>query len=343
MAPKKEGYPGTQPRILLGEGKNMRKITKAVYNSPMNLPSFKLSKRAPLAFLLTIFFAQTLPAQEVPLDSTAAMTPAMSVSFFSGNSWIKASVGYDYSFFGDLNNSSRNYGNFLKQLGAPGTITAGAQTGNSSLKENLELGLDLDPDNSLSFDIENIASPTLGWSQSSNGTVQQSLYVTPNLISTSLNYSRVLFKQAWGRTVLLVGAGYYHTDVNLTQFDDLVSGPTVTGTFSGDILGGTLGVGQIIKLGNSFGLECSVKARFADFSEVTTNNTNPNNANASPGPYHLVVVQNKNSPPTSNFPDNTDYLLWTSQTWMNQNPGLFRYADVDYSGLSGDISLSYYF
>ena len=296
-----------------------------------------------LLFLPVLAWAPALSAQEIPGDSTVAMTPAMSVSLFSGTNWIKASVGYDYSFLGDLNNSSKNYVNYFSAIGGAAPDTAAAKTGNGSLKENLELGLDLDPDNKLSVEVENIASPTLGWSESNGSTVQQSLSVDPNLISTTLNYSRVLLKQAWGRTLFLVGAGYYHADVNMTNTGSFAAGPTVTGDFTGDIFGGTLGVGQIVKLGDRFGLECSVKARYADFSEVTANNTSPSNANAYPGPYHLVVVQNKNNPFTSTFPGNTDFLTWTSQQWMDQHPGLFRAADVDYSGISGDISLSYYF
>ncbi|HEY5038190.1 MAG TPA: hypothetical protein VIJ93_03865, partial [bacterium] len=99
-------------------------------------------------------------------------------------------------------------------------------------------------------------------------------------------------------------------------------------------------------LGNSFEIECSVKVRLATFSELTATTLTPNN-NFYPGPYRLVVIQNENlkgaQGQSLGLTSNTDYLLYTPQQLMDLHPEAYRLAVVDYSGISGDISLRYYF
>ena len=301
----------------------------------------------PLLFSFFPLFAQTTPPQDPPEHSPQAQTIDTNKAVFvsSQNWWVNASVGYDYSFFSDLNTSAKNYSNFLQFNVPPPNISSSTKAGNGGVRTGLELGFKMDGENGFSLNLENVLSQGIGWTQLNSGTVVGSFNITPDLMSATLSYDRVLFKQNWGEAHFSLGGGLFHAAVAASYYDSNV-GQTNTGTFTGDILGGTLGVGQVINLGNSFEIECSVKVRLATFSELTATTLTPNN-NFYPGPYRLVVIQNENlkgaQGQSLGLTSNTDYLLYTPQQLMDLHPEAYRLAVVDYSGISGDISLRYYF
>ena len=157
-------------------------------------------------------------------------------------------------------------------------------------------------------------------------------------MSISVNYSRVILNQEWGKTSLTLGLGYYHAVFGLTENDQNYSNTTTTsGTFTGDVPGGTIGVDQSLSFNNSFGLDFSFKGRLATFSQLIASNVTPP-LSTSKSPYALVVIKNENT--GSGLSSNTDYLLFTQQGF---NPDYYRYAIADYSGFSGDISLYFHF
>ena len=271
-------------------------------------------------------------------STTLLPNPAVPVSMvFSKNWWVAAYGGYDYAFFGDLNTASRNYANFLREAGSPSTIQGPAQTGNSGIRAGMEIGFSLDQENAISLSLENVWSQTLGLSYVSNGVVGRSFDVNPDLISASLNYHRNLLSQSWGKTSVSIGLGYYHAVVGMTNYEGNLS-TTFTGAFLGDVLGGTLGIGQSMVLDDSFEFKFSLKGRWATFNQLQASSISPN-MNAFGPPYELVVIKNENFGLSSD----ADYIDYAPQQLINMHPNDYRYAVVDYSGFSADISFYFHF
>jgi len=296
------------------------------------------------AFLLFAFFLATIsPAAraQTAIPTKSSPDPGAFLAL-SPQWWVKLSGGYDYAFMGDLNTASRNYANYLKEVGAPVTDRGLYQTGNSGIRAGLELGYSLDRDNWISLGAQNVWTQAMGWSQVQDNTVVESFMVSPNLLSVSLNYGRNLIQSKWGKTYLAVGGGWYHAYATATSYDNLIPPPNdySTGTFTGDVLGGTLGLSQSVNLGGPFALELSVNGRWASFSQLSSNSVNGNYISGPP--FKLMVLRNENIVPGMLGSD-SDYLLFAPQGIMDMHPGDYRYAVVDYSGLFADIAFRYSF
>ncbi len=134
------------------------------------------------------------------------------------------------------------------------------------------------------------------------------------------------------RTYVTLGAGYYHAMLHVTQDTTGGTPTTIDAIFTGDILGGTVGLGQEFALGPCVSLELSALFRAANFSQVDadTVNISPNSSIGSQGPYTLYtgpVVQNTVTIGPSNLGPITGASI----------------LPIDYSGLEGHASLRVYF
>ena len=256
----------------------------------------------------------------------------------SNNWWIKATIGYDYAFLGDITTSIKNIQNYaqaLNVLNGNNIHQASSQTGNSGLVAGLEVGTNLDGENTLSLKVENIWTQNMGWTYANvNAPPAFNFNIYPDLESLTINFEHILFDPSWGKTFLTVGGGYYQAEIGMTVFNG--TNPAGNGTFTGNNLGGTLGIDQTVNLNNSFNLEFTINGRLATINQVTAQNLNEASGVVS-GPFYLAVL---NINVSRGLSSNTDFLHWVSQSSMNQNPTYYRYAVVDYSGISGDIGLN---
>jgi hypothetical protein len=142
------------------------------------------------------------------------------------------------------------------------------------------------------------------------------------------------------RTSLSLGAGWYHAIIDYTN--GLASGNPVTatneinGAFTGDTIGGTVGLTEKVALGGSFGLNLSVQGRYARFAQVTASNlTNAAGQLQETGPYSLAIVTLNGYSILE--PANRGVID------IAQSQGQARYAVVDYSGFDGELSFEFYF
>jgi hypothetical protein len=114
------------------------------------------------------------------------------------------------------------------------------------------LGKQLDKEDVISISLENVWTQSESYSNYVSGYPVYTTTFQPDLMSASLNYYRYIFFGKGARTYLTIGGGYYHAVIGYVSDDPNLTDPNVSATFTGDILGGTLGVGQEIAIGNSF-------------------------------------------------------------------------------------------
>jgi hypothetical protein len=264
----------------------------------------------------------------LPSKPQAELNKTFQVKYdLSKNWWIKVYGGYDYSVFGDLINGVKAWNPIVV---SPEKLTT--STSNSGVVAGLEFGRKLGEDFAFSISLENISSGSESYQLSdSSGDVQRESF-SPELMSASLNLYFYPFRAKGARTYLMVGGGYYHALVSYTGYDTSVLGsPDSSATFTGDVLGGSLGIGQFLAIGDSFGLEVFAKARLATFSQVTSSTlaTGGSVTNAN-GPYTIGV----------NTGFGNTIGIWATQL-LSGNGG--RYAVVDYSGIDAAFSFGFYF
>jgi hypothetical protein len=248
--------------------------------------------------------------------------------------WVRATAGYDYSFLGDVINGTKAWTPLFQAQGGSGS----SFTENSGLLLGLETGWQLDGDNSISLSGENILSATQSQSATLGGGTQYQSFA-PSLLEGSVNYYRCfhgLFGGKESRTFLTLGAGYYHATVQYT-LNQTGGFSNASGTFTGDILGGTAGLVQEFKFSRDFGMDLSVRGRMANFSRMSAANVTGAQGiiPGSSGPYSLTIY---NLPVGGNT---YSALLFDSNSRVGKVSD--RYASVDYSGIDADASFSFYF
>ncbi len=296
--------------------------------------------------LLLVLLIATLPtmarAQNGPPAAGLAVPNAFSLKQpLVPSWWAQISLGYDYTFFGDLNKGCQNVANYAQALDSldPGTTNGSSvQTGNSGTQEAVELGFQLNRESALYLKMENDWSQSMGWSRTDDGVLAESFKVAPLLWGASLNFEQGLIRSNWGRTFFTIGGGAYFADFNATYYNGNLN-QTFTDMFTGTTWGAALSLGQAVELGGHFSLEFSVEGRWITFNQLTS--ATPPGPNFVQGPYYLSIVQNQNF--GQGFSSNTDYLLWTAQQIANLHPGDYRYAVADFSGVNGVFSLRYAF
>jgi tetratricopeptide (TPR) repeat protein len=247
----------------------------------------------------------------------------------SKNWWLRGYSGYDYSLLGDVINSITSFPKYFNSFDIPGyTITS--NTGNSGIQAGIELGFLLDKNNGFSINAENVWSQSDSYTEIYSGTTNTTVSVTPNLASISLNYYRYLFQQKGSRTYIAAGIGYYQTSINYYDYDINGNLNPTTATFTGNTIGGTLGVGQMIGIGNSFGIEVSVHGRIATIAQVSSSSLNQGGTTLS-GPFTLGVANEAGIPPT---------ILIIPPGYSGSD---VRNLVVDYSGFDANLSFDFYF
>jgi hypothetical protein len=235
--------------------------------------------------------------------------------------WLKVYGGVDYSMMGDLVNGTKAWQAPLQSGGYNPVFS----TSNLGLMDGTEVGFSLDRIHALSIEAQNISTQTESYTYTNGGTVYLQS-VTPNLLDFSLNYYRTLFMGQGNKTYVMVGGGYYHAAVS--YYDVVGPGVNQSANFTGDIIGGTLGAGELVALGNNIILGFSVKGRLATFSQVNSPSVVENGRTVTVNaPYSLLIS-------TSGYPG-----LLTAGPAGNG----YRYAVVDYSGVSGQLSIAYHF
>ncbi len=235
---------------------------------------------------------------------------------------MQAYGGYDFSFLEDIINGSNAWVNYGKSLGY--VATGGGN--NSGINAGAQFGLHLDRSNSLALDFGGVFTFANNWTLvSGTGSAAQNL--SPDLLSVSLDYILDIVRNSSSHTYITLGAGYYHTTVT----DSILGvGTAYSGTFTGDTVGGTLGLGEEIALGNSFGLDLSVKGRYASFSKVSSPNAASFDGN---GPSSLAILTTSG----------VSVLVPVTDAGIAGSSGVARDAVVDYSGIDAKVAFDIYF
>ncbi|HET9869397.1 MAG TPA: hypothetical protein VFR02_02705 [bacterium] len=267
-------------------------------------------------------FAKAAPAAQ-PAMMMKAETPA--VTLFDGSgTFVQFQTGLDISFLDEIVNGTNGWKSFF-----PGSYISGTAA-RGGVASDLSYGIHLDGASSLALNLGNVltAPSVISATDPSNRTVFQA-DVAPSLYSASLVYSLNLAQGAGSRIYFSLGGGWYHGIVSEATLG--TSGPGgFGGTFTGDTVGGTLGLGGEIDLGSSFGLGFTVNGRYAYFSRVSADKAG--DASSNPGPYSLTEFTG---------PGGQHVLIPLDNADINSSSN--GYTAVDYSGIDAQFSLTYRF
>jgi len=267
--------------------------------------------------------------------------------------WIRGYAGYDYAVLGNLISGVQAWGPDFVANGEPGNTPTNS-VGNSGIRAGAEIGLNVDKSNTLSINVENVWTQNESYNNGASATdpTLQTGSFQPNLTSVTLNYTVDFITSKSAKTYFTFGAGYYHATVNalvVTPYPNAglqsvgLSVPaTISGTFTGDVLGGTLGVGQILAIGDSFGLEFSARVRFATFGQMTASSLTSNGQSVpAPTGGFVLVTDNSN---TINMSGGTTNLGGEIDVDTFAGVGTTdNVMTLDYSGFYSDLSFNFYF
>jgi hypothetical protein len=245
--------------------------------------------------------------------------------FDDSQSFLQIYSGLDFSFLEDVVNGSNGWVSLFRTT--PG-ITVNGGGNNLGIQAGALFGIHLDPSNSLALDLGSVFTFGNNWTASQSGTsITQNL--GPVVVSASLDYILDIVKTPGARTYITAGAGWYHALVTDT-FTESASGSTTVfgGTFTGDTVGGTLGVGEEIDLGGSFGLDISVKGRYASFNKVSNNSVKSVDGT---GPSSIAIL------PTTGY----NLIVPVTDATIASTAGA-RDAVIDYSGIDAKVALNLY-
>ncbi len=245
--------------------------------------------------------------------------------------WVKAYGGYAYGSLGDFNQAVPAWHKTYKSV-------AKADAGNSGDLFTLEAGIPLDPSNGLALDLawgqftsfagEGLAVTTISGNPVTFNFAQDA---SPSLFTAELGYYH-FWNQKDGRFFLKGAAGYglavvnYFGQLIIVSPYDLTEGPldVTAGSFC---LSGSIGYEWMLSPG--FGLELSLRGRYASFKGLTGNAT----------------VSNSNNP-----------SIWSGTAGLYKSPnGALKLdpsdkipagdtlATVDFSGFDAGLSINAYF
>jgi hypothetical protein len=248
---------------------------------------------------------------------------------FRGGWWVKTEWGADYALMGDVISGMKAWQAVFQSAGISSTLSVS----NWGWQGQFEAGLNLDQDNALSIEIHQIYCPTESITRGL-GSGNYTYSVAPTLDDVTLNYYRTLFKGGGFRTYAVIGGGYYHTDVNYYGgTGGLANGESAT--FTGDILGGSLGIGEEMQISRNVSLGLDFKGLLAAFGQVTSNSLNGyGQVTSAHAPYALGI---SNAP---GYDPIRGTIIDYSVPFAGQD---LRYAVVDFSGFTTNLSLVYHF
>ncbi len=257
--------------------------------------------------------ATVVATPEVQMDVVLDKDSGLDMSLYSGA---------DYSFLGDFVNGTKGFAKYITDNG--GEVSS--WTGNWGWLSGLDLGLALDPSNRLSVSFEDVLTRSQNIS-GTDGTNGLGGAVTPGMVNATLNYKLSMSEGKGTRTSVSLGAGYYHAFVDYALGVGTQDG---YGTFTGDTVGGTLGVSQDWSMGGGFDLGLSAKGRYAVFDKVTATQFHEASFTL---PYAMAMVS---------IPGEPDVLLPKSTAVIDSDPTM-RYAKLDYSGVDVTVALNFHF
>lgn len=251
--------------------------------------------------------------------------PTQSANLFEDSGmWMQFYTGYDFSLMGDVASGTDAWAKYAKSLGD--TVSGGGN--NSGVMASYLWGFKLDKSNSLALDLGSVFTFPNNWAiQTTSGVFAQNL--GPYFLSASLDYILDIAQGPGNRLYLTAGLGYYHGVVDYTL--NAISQST-SGSFTGDTIGGTLGVGQEMDLGNSFGLDCSIRLRYASFGRMSTDHV-LSTSGPTPGTYSLAIATQAGY----------GLIIPDTNGGIDGSAGAERYAGLDYSGIDAKVALNFYF
>ena len=305
----------------------MKTLTLSFAVLILSLGTRALAESLPLSDSLDLKGTQWAASSQVskkPKAVTASSTRNITL-FEDSKTWLQFYTGYDYSFMADFANGTDAWVNAAR---ASGYLPTGGGNHSGLLASTL-LGFRLDSQDALALDLGSVLNFGNNWSISQGGsTLSQHLGAV--LLSASLDYIRDLAVTPTRRTYLTLGAGFYHAiaDYNLQQDTSYIRS-----SFSGNILGVTLGVGNEFSLGNGFGLDISVLGRYANFARVSSDTLSTDLGTPNPGPYSLAIAT------SSSY----QTIQASTNSFIDSNPSVARYASLDFSGIDAKVALDFYF
>jgi|GEM_PF-5888046 len=269
-------------------------------------------------------------AKAVHSTRHVAEDTSQTVSLLDGSgTFAEFYTGYDYSILGDLSTGFNNFkSEFLASSSAYSATGGGFQ--NSGIQTGVIYGIHLDPSSSLALEFSNVMTFPSDYSISGGSTVLYNTSLAPSLFSVSADYSLNLIQAGSSRTYVAVSGGYYHGTVAYNNNGGGYGG----GTFTGDNIGGTLGIGEEVSLGSGFGFNFSLPGRYAYFSQVSS--TTAVGLSGGTGTTYLCLAG-------IGGPNNLKILVPASSSLISKNPSLVSYAGLDYSGLDAHAAVEYHF
>ncbi len=273
------------------------------------------------------FLALLLPVSGFARPSDTALSADL---FSDGNSFIRLYGGYDYSLLGDVIQNTKSTGTYYLSLGS----TVGVSTDNSGILMGASFGKRLDDSSELSVNFEVISSQANTFSQTGSSSSAYQL-IGPNLTDLSLVYAFDVLKGPGNRTTLSIGAGYYHAIVdytdNVTYTNPAQQGVAINGALTGDTAGGTVGISEQVQIAPSFALNLFARGRYASFSKIQASGLSGYYEDLkTEGPYSLAVF---------NTGAGYNLIVPVPNGAIDSNPGTFRYATLDYSGVDAGLSV----
>jgi len=256
-------------------------------------------------------------SQNAASSSRAEMKAALNQS-----TWVRVYGGYDLALLGD----------FTTGIDAEASLLAsgGSSTGGNGIQAGAELGFAIDQGNAFSLSIENVWTQNESYNNGLTGTGAQSAIFQPDLMGAALNYYAYISSSKAAKTYLTLGVGYYEAIVGFSGVDPTLATPSESGTFSDGAVGETFGLGQDFEIGDSLGIEISIRGRIVTFNKVTSPTLD--NGGTQTGSYAIVIDSSSSS---SGGPIG---VMPTSSIGST-----YRYMVLDYSGLDADFSFNFYF
>jgi hypothetical protein len=264
--------------------------------------------------------------KKIHATDAASVSDASGTVFDNSQSFLQLYSGLDFSFLEDVVNGSNGWVSGIKATDPGAAINGGGN--NLGIQAGALFGIHLDPSNSLALDLGGIFTFGNNWHATvAGGSITQNL--GPVVASASLDYILDIIKAPGARTYITAGAGWYHAMVTDELTEATSGGTTVLGgTFTGDTVGGTLGIGEEVDLGGSFGLDISVKGRYASFSKVSNSSVQALDGTGSSSIGYL---------PTTG----THVVVPYTDAGIASTPGA-RDAVIDYSGIDAKVALNLY-
>lgn len=252
------------------------------------------------------------------------------VSLFEGDGpFLSVYTGYDYASLGDVVNGTKGWKDYGTQaLGATATLS----TNNSGVLAGAMFGLHLDKSNAIALDLGTVLP--LGGNNVSltSGGATDDITDSTSLFYATADYILDIAQSASSKTYLTAGVGWYHA----TSTWKLTSNSPVTtvgDTYSGDTIGGILGIGEEISLGGALSLDLSAKGRLASFSKLSNSSANNFDGNGS-GSIALLT--------TNSGGNNYTVLVPLTDGFISSNSSVAKNASFDFTGFDVDASLKLY-